>query len=505
MAPRAAAILGLLLLAGGAARGGESTTEEDALRRFARAFAETDAGVRRKAVGILEGIPGPRAAEALIPALVDPSPRVRERARDALAGRASDAELEAIARAGLGRPEPEARRRCADLLARAGAPAAPQAERLTPLLKDRDPLVREAAAAALGATGHRGQAPAVAAAFAREGTAEAAGALLDAWGALDPEGALREAARVVGREKEGPPCVAALRVLRAGDPDGAERAARDLLRHPAWEVRVAAAAALGGEGSGPPAVDALLEALRKEKRLRVRGEIAAGLERLTGAPFGDDLDRWRSWWETRRNGWTPPEARPPAREARGPRDGGESAARFYDIPLDGDRVVFALDTSRSMLDPARIGEEATKMQVALAEAAKTFATLGDGVHFNVVAFGTEVESWKPRAVPAGPSSKYEALRFLQKRPLEGRTNIFDALATAMADPGVDTVFLLTDGAPTEGEATSRTGFLEGLAHLRRWRPVRVHCVEVGASNTGSRWKGFLAEVAKACGGVHVAR
>jgi hypothetical protein len=70
---------------------------------------------------------------------------------------------------------------------------------------------------------------------------------------------------------------------------------------------------------------------------------------------------------------------------------------------------------------------------------------------------------------------------------------------------VDSVFLLTDGAPSAGEETSREGLIAGLQYLRRWRPVRVHCVEVGAGNTGSRWKGFLAEVAAACGGRAVSR
>ncbi len=465
----------LLALAPGGAGAGEGAAPgvEAALLRFRRAFADGDPAVRRKAIGILDGVPGPRATAALLPALADPSARVRERARDALADRSAAEDLEVLAREGLRRPEPEARRRAADLLARAGPRAAPAGEALADALRDRDPLVREAAAAALGATGHRGQAPAVAAALAREGTPEVAGALLRALAALDPEGASREAARVLAREREGPPCLAALAHLGRVDPPAAEAASAGLLRHPRWEVRLAAAEALAALGSGPPAVEALLAALRREKRRRVGEGIAAGLERLTGAPLGDDPDRWEEWWRTRKGSWKP--AADPGAPPPGPRPAaGESTARFYDIPVDGDRVAFVIDTSRSMLDPARLGEEATKMQVALGQVARTFASLREDVSFNVVAFGTVVEAWKPRAVPAGPSSKYEALRFLQKRPLEGRTNIFDALAAAMADDEVDTIFLLTDGAPTEGEETGRSGFLAGLGWLRRWRPVRVH-------------------------------
>jgi len=496
----AAAVVAL----GGGAAAAAPTKEEEAVKAFLRAYADRDANVRKKAVGLLEAVEGARATEALLPALGDPSPRVRERAREAVSLRTTDGDLEAIARAGLRNAAQEVRRRSAEALGAAGERARPRSEALAASLRDRDPIVREAAAAALGATGHRGQASVVAAAIKKEESPEVRGALLQALGLLDGKAAVDEAARLAARDREGPPAVAALRVLGRLDPGGAGRAAAGLVRHPCWEVRVAAAEALGSHGSDAAAVQALLDGLLKEKRLRGRQAIAAGLERITGAPLGDDPDRWKEWWGKHREGWEPakdPGVSPPPR----PSGEEESVARFYDIPVDGDRVVFAMDTSKSILDPARLGESATKMQLAVAEAAKTLAGIREEVSFNLVAFGTEVEAWRPRAVPANSSTKYEALRFLQKRPPEGRTNIFDALAAAMADREVDTVFLLTDGAPTEGQETTRTGFLRGLAHLRRWRPVRVHCVEVGAGNTGTRWKGFLAEVAAACGGARVAR
>ena len=484
----------LLLLATALASAG---TPEEAVRAFRRAYESKDPTVRRKAVALLEEVSHPSATEALLPALSDEDGRVRERAREILLGRAADADLDVIARAGLRAPSPEVRRRCADALALAAARAAPHATSLEATLRDRDSVVREAAAAALGAAGHRGSAPVVAAALRREAAPEVRGALLLALDRLAPDEAAAEARRIPGRERDGPPAVAALRVLGLRDPPGAARAGAVLLEHPAWEARSEAAAALAAHGSGGADVEALIRALGREKRMRVREAIGAALERLTGAPFGEDLDRWNRWWKEKREGWTPRTA--PTAEARPPGDG-DTVARFYDIPIDGDRVVFVLDTSKSMLDPARLGEKATKMEVAISHFAKTLADIRPGVGINVVAFGTEVDAWRPRCAEAGPSSKYEALRFMQKHPLEGRTNIFDGLALAMSDREVDSVFLMTDGAPTAGEETTRTGILRGLAHLRRWRPVRIHCVEVGAGNTGSRWKGFLAEVAAAAGG-----
>jgi HEAT repeat protein len=500
---RAAALLGVGVLLLGVGGAGAGTVPEEAVRAFLRAYAAKDAPTRRKAVGMLESIPGPGATAALLPALADPSSTVRERAREVLYGRTGDADLEMLARTGLRSAGAEVRRRSAEALGSLGERSRPHGAALAASLRDRDPLVREAAASALGATGDRGQAPAVAAVLPREAVPEVRGALLLALGALDGASAAKEALRAASREREGPPALAALRVLPGADPGSAAGAAADLLRHPAWEVRLEAAALLSTRGRSGADVEALLAALRAEKRRRVRDGIAAALERMAGVPLGSDPDRWKAWWEKHREGWTPSAA--PAPEAPATAGEGESVARFYDIPVDGDRLAFALDTSKSMESPARLGEAATKMQLLVAQFAKTLADLHEDSDFNVVAFGTEVEAWRQRAVAANPSTKYEALRFLQKRPPEGRTNIFDALALAMSDRDVDTVFLLTDGAPSAGEETTRTGFLRGLAWLRRWRPVRVHCVEVGAENTGARWKGFLADVATATGGVHVSK
>jgi HEAT repeat protein len=489
-----------LSLAGAA---GAASTPEEAVKAFRRAYETKDPTVRRKAVGLLEEVPGPLATAALLPALADPASPVRERARDVLSARTADADLEVLAATGLRSPEAEVRRRCAEALAAAGARAGPHAGALEAVLKDREPRVREAAALALAAAGGEGPATAVAAACAREAVPAVRAALLLAWAARDPAGAAAEAARTAARERDGPPVLASLRILAKGDPAAAARTARSLLHHPDWTVRIESAdllAALGAEGAD---VEALIGALRREKRSRVRGEAASALERLTGAPLGEEPGRWESWWAKHREGWKAGRASP-APAACDPGDGA-STARFYDIPVETDRMAFVIDTSKSMTDPARLGETATKMQLALAQLARTLAGLREDSSFNVVAFGTEVETWKPRAVPAGASGKYEAMRFLQKKSLEGRTNIFDAVAAALEDPEVDTLFLLTDGAPTAGEETTRTGFMRGLAALRRWRPVRIHCVEVGAQNTGMRWKGFLAEVASSTGGRHVAK
>jgi HEAT repeat protein len=189
---------------------------DEAVRAFQRAYATKDASVRKKAVGLLEDIPGAAATAALLPALADEASAVRERARDILMLRVGDEDLKAIAGTGLRSTDAEVRRRSAEALASVGARAAPHADALVACLKDRDPLVRETVAAALGVAGHRGPAPAVAAAFAREAVPEVRGALLLALAALDPPAGIAAATKAAGREGDGPTALASLRVLVKG-------------------------------------------------------------------------------------------------------------------------------------------------------------------------------------------------------------------------------------------------------------------------------------------------
>ncbi|MHC4820927.1 MAG: HEAT repeat domain-containing protein [Planctomycetota bacterium] len=470
------------------------------LAAFARAFDSRKVSERKRALTLLEGRPGVAATLALLPALGDEATEVRQRARDLLGERRGPDELEAVARTGLRAGNPLVRIHCAEALAAASDVDGIPAATLLRSLRDPENRVREAVATALGLRGDERHRSTVVSSLRRERDPRVRAALLEALGRIHREAAMEEARRVLRSDDDGPPAVAALAVLSVDGSEAGRHAARRLLGHRAWEARVAAARWLGEDrGDAREAAAALLSAMRSEKRLRVATILGEQLERLTGAPFGTRVDRWEEWWEQHGHRFEPPD-RPPVRRKRG-----GSSARFYDIPLDSDRIAFVLDTSRSMRDAARPGGTASKMELAIARTAATLASLRDRTALNVVSFGTTVTAWKPRLVPATLGARGDALRFLQKRPLQGRTNLFDAIAVALDDPAVDTVCVLTDGAPTAGEETSRRGFLAGLRRLRRWRPVRVHCVEVGGNTTGRRWRGFLAEVAAECGGVHVAR
>jgi Ca-activated chloride channel family protein len=115
-------------------------------------------------------------------------------------------------------------------------------------------------------------------------------------------------------------------------------------------------------------------------------------------------------------------------------------------PIDKD-VLFVLDTSGSMR-----GE---KMEQARAAIDYCVTHLNAGDRFNIVTFGTQVESFREAPVAANKESLAAAQEYVEQLIARGRTNISGALEKALAakaTPGRPRIMIfLTDGTPTEGE------------------------------------------------------
>ena len=150
-------------------------------------------------------------------------------------------------------------------------------------------------------------------------------------------------------------------------------------------------------------------------------------------------------------------------------------------------MTFVLDGSHSMNDAIRFGAETTKQETLLAAFERALNRLPEGSYANVIAFGTEPLAYKPSLFRATPAARRSAVRFLARRVPDGRTNIYDSLVLALTDDDVDTIVLVTDGAPSEGARTTRTGILDGLrvcTPSRSARATRAHAG--GASSPTSR-------------------
>jgi HEAT repeat protein len=246
------------------------------------------------------------------------------------------------------------------------------------------------------------------------------------------------------------------------------------LEHEAWQVRLAAAEALR-RVRVPEAVLPLIERLGREESARVRAVIAETLFSLTGQDLLDAADAWRAWWKEHGSTLQVP-ATPPVRKA----DEGGTVARFYGLPVRTERVCFVLDRSESMENiHAGGGQTRTKMEVARAELEEALKRLPDRARINLVLFDTEIESWKKSLVPLTDANRAALKGFVGKQTPQGRTNIYDALEAAILTEGVDSIFLLSDGAPTAGAHQENAGFLLAVRRLNQTRRIAIHAVAIG--------------------------
>jgi HEAT repeat protein len=467
----------------------------ESLVELKKAFESRDPAKREKAVGTLAKVPGKVALTMVLSALADEDAEVRSRARRGVLSRRTPEDLALIASRGTRHRDPRVRLVAYEALAAARAPDIEK--HLESALGDSDPKVREAAVSqVIHISGGRGK-PVLAAAVlrGREGRPRAA-ALLGLAG-LAPEESRALAGKVLA-DRTMEARVAAMEVIGSGPEGEALAVLRSGLDDPNWSVRLTAVRLLAGIRR-PEAIDALIGALGTEKG-RMREEAGEALVRLTGVGFADDPEVWEKWWAGARSDFEFPEKRVVVRA-----EADASAATFHSVPFRSEGVAFVLDRSRSMRDHLDREEAGTKGELVETELERTLRRLNTPAKFLLVAFRTEPVPFTPRPVTASCGARQKAITWFKKLPPQGRTNLFDALAMTLMAEEIDTVFLLTDGAPSAGTFQSRTEILAEVARLNRYRKAAIHTIEIGGEATGKRWKGFLKELATANGGKHVRR
>ena len=125
-------------------------------------------------------------------------------------------------------------------------------------------------------------------------------------------------------------------------------------------------------------------------------------------------------------------------------------------------VLFVIDRSGSMS-----GKKIEQVQAALKS---VLNDLREGDLFNIIAYDSEVESFRPELQRFDDKTRQAALGFVEGIYAGGSTNIDGALRTALGqlqDPNRPTyIVFLTDGIPTVGKPTSRRSLPP------RWRKTR---------------------------------
>ena len=317
------------------------------------------------------------------------------------------------------------------------------------------------------------------------------------------------------------------------------------LKDPAWQVRIAGLLALrrlplADEAEKGKAAEALIAALRTvEEGGRLKWEIVETLRAVTGDEAGCDVTGWEGWLARFKRGKTGPWQRGETRPV---------LPTYHGIEIRSTRVVFVVDITGSMEDPASKGEGGqkvtpspaprpqatgprpgpplseklkkvkeendrrsvhTKMDAEKRELVNAILYLPPAVRFSIVFYSEDPIPWKPALVPATEENKLDAIKEIEKVGPWSGTDIYKSMLAAFQihgdmpakggapkpkatgaapsenlDGPVDEIFLLTDGVPTVGEMTDPDRLCGEIAKINKTRKVRIHTIAVGAPGVG---------------------
>ena len=301
-----------------------------------------------------------------------------------------------------------------------------------------------------------------------------------------------------------------------------------LKRDKVWQVRSAAAFSMANmrcKAVIPPLIAGLdAELKRKKDPWAMDVRLHKLLEGLTGQSVARGaIAPWRAFWKAEGASF---KVRPkPAPGDEPAKDGRYD--KFFDLNIESDRVLFVLDFSGSMAEPAAIRSEetsadgaataqTTKAQLVVEEIKKLVMSLPDGALCNFVVFSEEVRIWRaegsrPALVALDDDARDELLgSFLDGLRPQGPTNLYDALEAALGfggrglydkyyAAGFDTLYVITDGAPSAGPVTDKQEIRKQVREANQLRKIAIHCVTFGNQNDTA----FLKPLAEENGGRHI--
>jgi len=265
-----------------------------------------------------------------------------------------------------------------------------------------------------------------------------------------------------------------------------------LCRSSDWRLRSATyfyAAVVRSKDSIAP----LIDALPREKG-RLARELRLALNGLTRLYFMRTID-WQRWWG-RGEGELPPSSSGEDGEEEG-RCKGRHEERLLWHP---GRLRARCVLSRHQWEHGgtRWHRGRTRMDIARRALLKALGDARPGTFANVLFFDIEVHAYAKKLVELAKSDHLKKLEgFIKAAKPLGGTNLHAAIFQAMADPKVDTVFLLSDGDPSTGKILDPLELADAVLQANRSRRVVFHGIAVGGESV------LLKKLAEASGGQYV--
>jgi len=448
---------------------------------------------RRRAVQALAGFATFEAHAVLFTrGLEDPEPMVADEAQLALGAIAAPRSAElAFARQVLGHRSALVRLRAFEALGRMSAPL--PTERWAAALKERDPRALRAIVESLAFAAEAGRLEGERAGLAKtllglvkRGAEPTRAAALYALAHLDA-GAARKIVQELPRDAAAPLAVAALDAALVAAPEAALDTLRAALASAAPRVRARAVARLVARGD-KAALQGLVAHLPSESRSRIAADVVDGLRAASGLRHGSDPRPWEVWLGGLPDG---PERIGPAAASAAAAGADEArTTTFVGHTVRSDRVTFLIDMSGSMW--TEVQGESRKARVER-ELRKALEGLPPSARFNVLPFNDAPWPWAKSLVDATPQNIAEALKAFERNTTRGKGDIWGALVRALDDPEVDTLVLLSDGAPSGGERWNVELMQHLYAREHRLSAVAVDVVLFGGSKSLAKaWTAFAA-------------
>lgn len=291
------------------------------------------------------------------------------------------------------------------------------------------------------------------------------------------------------KDKDGGVRCALLGALPSLYPDVVESASSAALADADWRPRMQAVENLAGLRS-KEGVDGLVRATG-DGRPVVAQRAVRELQALSRMKFRRQIE-WEGWWKANRETFEFPEGK--ATDAAG--DEPETVTSYNGIRVESDHVAFLMDRSGTMKESLK-SKPGTKAVAAKTELDQVLRALTGKLTFNVYVYADEVKQLFDSAERLTPKNADKALDFVSDSAPIGAKDIWLALEAVLADPRIDTVYLLSSGEPEIGKYVHWNRVTRHLADRNRFRKVVVHTI----AYSDSEWyRSQLQKIAECSGG-----
>ena len=226
-------------------------------------------------------------------------------------------------------------------------------------------------------------------------------------------------------------------------------------------------------------IDPLLDRLEREQGV-MRPVILRDLKLLTAEDFGNSTKMWRNWWRDHKADFKVPSLKDAqaAQAERGERkDKNSTKASFYGMRIISDRLCFVIDNSGSMTAKTKSGK--TRLKAMQDQLTETFTGLPDGTLVNMAFFAAKVKLWSDELRMLNTSSREKAIEMINEIGTGSATITYEGLLAGLADPRVDTIYILTDGQPYGGALPNTGDILREIGRINSVRHVVINCISVG--------------------------